>query len=96
MAKNLMGKTRPSDKPYLTFKSPDGTWEWKVLKSWQGDDSKPFARWFAEVSSPATFGGSDLGDTYVKDIVEYGVIDDWDREVLGENLENLTVPVRVL
>lgn len=66
--KNTLGKTRPVERPYLTFRSNDG-WEWRVLKSWQGDNAKPYARWFCSVSSPYTGGGSDMGDTYVADIV---------------------------
>jgi len=44
-----------------------------VLKSWQGDNAKPYARWFCDVSSPFTGGGSDLGDTYVSDVVNWGI-----------------------
>jgi hypothetical protein len=73
MAKNLMGKSRKADAPYMVFTNDQG-WTWKVLKSWQGDDSKQFARWFTDVSSPMTFGGSDMGDTYVADVVNYGTL----------------------
>jgi hypothetical protein len=64
MAKNLMGKTRPKDNPYMIFEGgPFG--DTLVLKSWQGDDTKPFGRWFVAVNG-------DMGDSYVGDIVAYG------------------------
>ncbi len=68
--KNMMGKTRDSESPYMVFEA--NGWTWKVRKSWQGDDTKTGARWFCEVSSPFTYGGSDLGDTYVTDVVSHG------------------------
>jgi len=68
--KNLRNKTRPLDNPYAVYKSyllPD--WEWRVLKSWQADDNKPYARWFCAVKSPNTYGEWEYGDTYVSDIL---------------------------
>lgn len=67
---NQMAKGRKADKPYLVFEREG--WKWVVLKSYQGDNGKPYARWYCRVSSPHTFGGADMGDTYVKDIVTYG------------------------
>ena len=51
MEKNLMAKTRPVDNPYeiWTCESPDGVWEWRVLKKWQKPSKEaenPYARWF--------------------------------------------------
>ena len=65
---NPFGKTRPVDKPYEIWKSKDGTWTWKVLKKWQINDDKPYARWFCAVTSPFTSGDGDLGDVYVSEI----------------------------
>ena len=65
MAKNLCAKTRPKDKPYEIWKA--GSWEWHVLKKWQADDNKPYARWFCLVKSPIVPSG-ELGDCYVSDI----------------------------
>ena len=65
--RNLCAKTRPKDKPYEVWQSPDGQWTWNVLKKWQVDDKKPFARWFCFVTSPFCPGG-EYGDTYVCDI----------------------------
>ena len=65
--RNLCAKTRPKDKPYEVWQSPDGSWTWNVLKKWQVDDNKPFARWFCFVTSPFCPEG-EYGDTYVRDI----------------------------
>lgn len=67
MAKNLCGKTRKPDAPYEVWKSPDGTWTWKVLKKYSADDDKPYARWFCFVTSPFCPDG-EYGDTYVAEI----------------------------
>jgi len=72
--KNLCGKTRPQDNPYEIWQSFDGTWEWRVLKKYQSPEKEAqnkYARWFCAVSSPMTFGGFDLGDTYLSDIKPY-------------------------
>lgn len=81
MAKNAMGKTRPSEDPYLVFEN--GDWQWKVLKSWQANNGKPFARWFCEVSSPIVRAG-ELGDTYVSDVLSYGTLTYADPKVFGD------------
>ena len=85
--KNECLKTRKVDNPYEVWKTADGTWEWKVLKKWQADDDKPYARWFCAVKSPFTHGSFELGDVYVKEIKEQAerVItveeyEDWDNK----------------
>lgn len=65
--KNECGKTRPANNPYEVWQSFDGTWTWNVLKKWQADDNKPYARWFCNVVTPIVPEG-ELGDVYVKDI----------------------------
>ena len=65
--KNPCGKTRPESQPYEIWQSFDGSWTWNVLKKWQVDDNKPFARWFCNVVSPICPYG-ELGDVYVQDI----------------------------
>ena len=61
--KNLMGKSRKEDDPYLVFEGgPFGPT--KVLKAWQTDHTKPFGRWFVAVNG-------DLGDSYTADILKY-------------------------
>lgn len=72
--KNTCGKTRPVDKPYEIWQSSDGTWTWRVLKKWQADDTKPFARWLCAVTSPMTQGSSDIGDVYVEEIKKNAVL----------------------
>jgi len=69
--KNLCNKTRKVDNPYEVWATPDGSWEWKVLKKYQGqvnESKNEYARWFCGVKSPFTYGGHELGDVYVKDI----------------------------
>jgi len=65
--KNECAKTRPADKPYEIWRSANGTWEWHVLKKWQADDNKPYARWFCLVKTPFVPEG-ELGDVYVSEI----------------------------
>ena len=72
--KNLCGKTRPIDNPYEVWRSNDGKWLWKVLKKNQKPSKEaenPHARWFCAVQSPYTYGSFEMGDVYVKDIIDY-------------------------
>jgi hypothetical protein len=85
---NPYAKTRPESNPYEIWRScphypicpvdnsniSGGDWEWHVLKKWQIDDNKPYARWFCIVKSPYTFPGYDMGDTYVSDIKNYATL----------------------
>jgi hypothetical protein len=64
-------KSRPLSDPYEVWESLDGSWVWKVLKKWQEDDDKPYARWFCGVSSPFTYGDFELGDVYVSEIKKF-------------------------
>ncbi len=72
-AKNERGKTRKIDNPYAIYRSHDGTWEWRVLKAYQADDSKPYARWLCAVKSPFTFGSYEYGDEYCAVVLRGGV-----------------------
>lgn len=65
---NPCAKMRKADDPYEVWKSFDGSWTWKVLKKWQADDNKPYARWFCLVVTPYTGPSGDLGDVYVSEI----------------------------
>ena len=65
MARTPMGKTRTTDDPYMIFSGPFG--DTKVLKAYAGDDTKDFARWFVACNG-------DMGDTYVRDVVNYGTL----------------------
>lgn len=42
-------------------------WVWAVLKKWQADDNKPYARWHCKVYTRYVPEG-ELGDTYVAEI----------------------------
>ena len=50
----------------------DGSWTWYVLKKWQADDDKPYARWFCDVVTPYVPNG-EMGDVYVSSIKEGAV-----------------------
>jgi hypothetical protein len=65
---NTMAKMRKVNNPYEVWRV--GDWEWRILKKWQVDDSKPFARWFCAVMSPYTQGSYDMGDSYAQDIID--------------------------
>lgn len=65
--KNPCAKMRPVAEPYEVWRSFDGSWTWNVLKKWQVDDSKPFARWFCNVVTPYCPDG-EMGDVYVAEI----------------------------
>ena len=70
MSKNECGKTRDVDNPYEVWVA--GDWEWKVLKQYQSPEKEatnPYARWLCAVKSPYTYGSYDIGDTYIRDIV---------------------------
>jgi hypothetical protein len=69
MAKNTMLKTRSVDNPYEVYANEHG-WEWRVLKKYQADDHKPYARWFCAVRSPYTFGSWDYGDVYAQEVLD--------------------------
>lgn len=69
--KNECGKTVDINNPYEVWKNESAGWEWRILKKWQADDNKPYARWMCAVKSPMTFGGYDMGDTYAKDVKDY-------------------------
>lgn len=68
MAVNPCAKTRPSGDPYEIWQG--NGWEWRVLKKYQLDDHKPYARWFCLVSSPFVPDG-ELGDVYVSEILAH-------------------------
>tara|TARA_B110000285_G_scaffold213024_1_gene257036 strand:- start:673 stop:927 length:255 start_codon:yes stop_codon:yes gene_type:complete len=73
--KNLMGKTRPVDKPYEVWQTRDGSWTWRVLKKYQApinESKNKLARWFVAVKSPYTYNSWEMGDEYVLNITEMG------------------------
>ena len=79
MPKLSMGKTRPVEDPYLTIVVgrpidilAGVAWTFKVLKAYTKDPDAQYARWFVSVKTPYTGGGSDMGDTYISDILAGG------------------------
>jgi hypothetical protein len=64
--KNECAKTRPVENPYEVW--TNGSWEWRILKKYQVDDNKPYARAFCAVKSPFTYGEFELGDVYIAEI----------------------------
>jgi hypothetical protein len=58
--KNVAGKTRHINNPYASWTDPTTGWQYKLLKSWQADNSKTHARWFMDVLGFA----HDMGDEY--------------------------------
>ena len=69
--KNTCAKMRKIDQPYEIWRA--GEWEWRVLKKWQTNDDKPFARWFCAVKSNFTYGQFEYGDVYVSEIKSVAV-----------------------
>lgn len=67
MPKNLCAKTVKRADAYEVWQSFDGSWTWHVLKKWQANDDKPYARWFCDVVTPICPNG-ELGDVYVSEI----------------------------
>ena len=70
-SKNSCAKMRKIDQPYEIWQA--GDWEWRVLKKWQVDDDKPYARWFCAVKSNFTYGEFEYGDVYVAEIKSVAV-----------------------
>jgi hypothetical protein len=70
--KNICAKMRPESDPYEIWENKLTGWKWLVLKKWQADDNKPYARWFCRVYSPFCPSG-DLGDVYVSEITSQAV-----------------------
>lgn len=68
-AKNPMGCSRKMDDPYIILRDERFPgWTWKVLKTWQADGRKPYARAFVHVVTPHTGASGDLGDAYVTEL----------------------------
>jgi hypothetical protein len=66
--KNLCSKTVTRDKAYEVWQA--GSWTWYVLKKWQADDDKSYARWFCDVVTPICPDG-EMGDVYVAEIKQH-------------------------
>lgn len=67
--KNACAKTVFIGDAYEVWTNETG-WTWNVLKKYQADDNKPFARWHCFVTSPFVPDG-EFGDEYVENIKGY-------------------------
>jgi hypothetical protein len=68
---NPMGKMRPVETPYLIIEDKNGAFgptTFKVLKSYQIDPMKPYARVMVQAISSATGLYGDMGDAYWGDV----------------------------
>lgn len=81
--KNLCGKTVKRENAYEVWQNnrpfsiggdvfEAGTWTHYVLKKYQADDDKPYARAFCDVVTPMCPDG-ELGDVYVVDYKRFSV-----------------------
>lgn len=71
---NKCGKTVKHANAYEVWKGRG--WTWLVLKKYQAPEKEkanPYARWLCAVQSPMTYGGFEVGDTYITDITPYAV-----------------------
>lgn len=61
--KNLMGKgrTKLTDQPYIELEGVGDGWKYHVLKTYQADGSKPYARAYCEVWGT----NHEVGDVYI-------------------------------
>lgn len=81
--KNRMSKSRKPGNAYITTRNPVNDWEYEILKSYQGDNTKPFARVFCNVHGFET----EMGDVYVSEIGTQLVT--FDREVFTDAADAL-------
>ena len=75
MAKNLLGKSRTKDRPYAIWQGfgAFGDTEVRLLKTYQipsNEQKNQYARWFVAVKSDHTYGSFDIGDSYIRDLLE--------------------------
>jgi hypothetical protein len=90
--KNLLGKTRPQDKPYAIFKGYGflGDTEMRLLKTYQRPDKEKtnrHARWFVAVKTDMTYGSFDLGDSYIEEAT-YGLTLTWADPLYKEQYQS--------
>jgi hypothetical protein len=69
--KNPHKKMVTRENAHEVWQTPNGQWTWYVLKKWQNDDNKPYARWFCDVTSPIVGEKGEMGDCYVDEIKKH-------------------------
>jgi len=89
--KNPFGKGVTVVDAYATYRR--GEWVWKVLKTYKtpkNEEKDPYARWFVAAKSPMTYGEWEYGDTYAKEVLDIGFLDDcceeWEEEYVYARL----------
>jgi len=80
---NPMGKSRKPGDAYIVTTDPRTGWTYEILKTYQLDGSKPYARAFCNVHGFAT----DIGDVYIAEIGTR--LDLYDREVFASAADAL-------
>jgi hypothetical protein len=80
---NRMGKSREPGNAYVVLTDPRSGWTYEVLKSYQLDGGKRFARVFANVHGSWT----EMGDVYVADLGTR--LDLFDRTVFSDAADAL-------
>ena len=71
---NRFSKSRSLEKPYAVYRA--GDWEWRILKTYKTPASEAkdsYARWMVAARSPHTWGSFEYGDTYAREVRDYGV-----------------------
>lgn len=67
-------KSATREAPHAVFTY--GDWTWSVLRV--NAPAKglfaPWATWFCLVVTPMTGAGGDMGDTYITDVLSYGIL----------------------
>lgn len=91
---NPFAKSRKVEQPYAEYAAGDFTW--RILKTYKMPENEakdPYARWFVAAMSSATYGKWEYGDTYRRDILQYGALisaDDKWQETYGKMSRSLT------
>ena len=81
---NPMGKSRKPGDAYITTTDVRTGWKYEILKTYQLDGSKPYARAFCNVHGFET----EMGDTYIADIGM--IVEDFDATVFENKAEAIT------
>ena len=83
MPRTSFGKTCAADTPYATYVNDQG-WVWKVLKTYKHSAAEmqdPYARWFVAATSLMMHDGQyEMGDTYAREITQFGKLLDADPQ----------------
>ena len=75
MTKNLLGRSRTKENPYAIWQGfgAFGDTEVRLLKTYQKPDREqknPYAKWFVAVRSDHTYGSFDMGDSYIREVLQ--------------------------